>query len=342
MAYEASNRISVIGTGSWGTTLAILLAGKGLAVTLWTRSEEEAVVLREDRENRRFLPGFTFPESLAVSSSLPEALYGCSLLLIAVPSQRIRDAAEAVAQLPVSGHAHPIVVSAAKGLEIATSLRMTEVLEQVLPGYLRSGICALSGPNLSHEIALGKPATTVVASKNLAAAEEAQGILMTSRFRVYVNTDVVGVELGGALKNIIALGAGICDGLEVGDNGKASLVTRGLTEIVRLAGRLGASPLTLYGLAGLGDMIATCASTLSRNHYVGMQLGAGKTRSQIVKSMDGVAEGIPTTSATRDLARRLGIEMPITEQIYKVLFEDKPPIEAITDLMLRQAKREID
>lgn len=342
MENTTGNRLSVIGTGSWGTTLAILAASKGLPVILWARTEEEAESLRNHGENRRFLPGFRFPANLSVSSSLPEALSGCSLLLIAVPSQRVRHVAESIARTPAAGQAHPVVVSAAKGLEITTLLRMTEVLEQTLPPNLRGRVCALSGPNLSHEIALGKPATTVVASTNVSAAEEAQKLLITPRFRVYVNSDVVGVELGGALKNIIALGAGICDGLEIGDNGKASLITRGLAEIVRLAVPLGATPLTLYGLAGLGDMIATCSSTLSRNHYVGSQLGAGKTLSKITEAMDGVAEGIPTTAAAKSLCSKLGIEMPITEQMYKVLFEDKPPIEAITDLMVRQARRETE
>jgi glycerol-3-phosphate dehydrogenase (NAD(P)+) len=334
-----SGCVTIIGTGSWGTTLAIVLARQGLEVTLWARTEEEARELDTRRANEAFLPGVQFPDNLIVSHSLSLALEVCDLLLLVVPAQRMRENASRVREYLREG---TIVVSAAKGLEIETTLRMTQVLKEELPPQSHSHLAALSGPNLAREIMAGLPAITVVASENDEAARFVQGLIITPRFRVYTHNDVVGVELAGALKNIIAVGAGISDGLGYGDNAKAAFMTRGLVEIARLGVAAGANPLTFAGLAGLGDLVATCASPHSRNHYVGEQLAQGRSLSEIQASMRMVAEGVPTTIAALQLARRYTVEMPITEQMYQVLFEGKDPRQAVTDLMTRDAKGELD
>lgn len=334
-----SGRVTVVGTGSWGTTLAIILARHGLEVTLWARTEEEARDLITRRANEVFLPGVQFPDNLVVSHSLPVALEACDLLLLVVPAQRMRENV-----LRVRGYLQEgtIVVSAAKGLEIETTLRMTEVLKEELPPRFHSHLAVLSGPNLAREIIAGLPATTVVASENDEAACFVQSLITTPQFRVYTHSDVIGVELAGALKNIIALGAGISDGLGYGDNAKAAFMTRGLAEIARLGVAAGANLLTFAGLAGIGDLVTTCASSHSRNHYVGEQLAQGRSLAEIQASMRMVAEGVPTTIAALQLARRYTIEMPITEQMYQVLFEGKDPRRAVIDLMTRDVKGELD
>ena len=334
-----SGRVTVVGTGSWGTTLAIILARHGLEVTLWARTEEEARELDARRANEVFLPGVQFPGSLIVSHSLPVALEACDLLLLVVPAQRMRENVLRVREHLREG---TIVVSAAKGLEIETTLRMTQVLEEELPPRFYSHLAVLSGPNLAGEIIAGLPATTVVASENDEAGRFVQHLIMTPQFRVYTHNDVVGVELAGALKNIIALGAGVSDGLGYGDNAKAAFMTRGLAEIARLGVAAGANLLTFAGLAGIGDLVATCASPHSRNHYVGEQLAQGRSLSEIQTSMRMVAEGVPTTIAALQLARRYTVEMPIAEQMYQVLFEGKDPRRAVIDLMTRNAKGELD
>jgi glycerol-3-phosphate dehydrogenase (NAD(P)+) len=256
-----------------------------------------------------------------------------------VPAQRMRENV-----LRVRGYLQEgtIVVSAAKGLEIETTLRMTEVLKEELPPRFHSRLAVLSGPNLAREIIAGLPATTVVASENDEAACFVQSLITTPQFRVYTHSDVIGVELAGALKNIIALGAGISDGLGYGDNAKAAFMTRGLAEIARLGVAAGANLLTFAGLAGIGDLVTTCASSHSRNHYVGEQLAQGRSLAEIQASMRMVAEGVPTTIAALQLARRYTIEMPITEQMYQVLFEGKDPRRAVIDLMTRDVKGELD
>jgi glycerol-3-phosphate dehydrogenase (NAD(P)+) len=334
-----SGCVTVVGTGSWGTTLAIVLARHGLEVILWARTGEEARQLDTRRTNEAFLPGVPFPDHLMVTHSLPVALEDCELLLLVVPAQRMRENARQVREYLQEG---TIVVSAAKGLEIETTLRMTQVLREELPSLFYSHQAVLSGPNLSHEIVAGKPASTVVASENDEAARFVQGLIMTPQLRVYTHNDVVGVELAGALKNIIALGAGICDGLGYGDNAKAAFMTRGLAEIARLGVAAGANPLTFAGLAGIGDLVTTCASPHSRNHYMGEELARGRSLAEIQASMRMVAEGVPTTIAALRLARRYTVEMPITEQMYQVLFEGKDPRRAVIDLMTREAKGELD
>ncbi len=327
----------VVGTTSWGTTLSILLARNGHRVTLWARTPEEAEKLQKERENKRFLAGFPFPPSMQVSASVEDALGQAQLVVFAVPAKSLRSNVQRVGSA-LSPKA--IIISATKGLEIGTDLRISQVLQQELPKPLRSRICVLSGPNLSAEIAQGRPASTVVASEDAQVAAMAQEALMSPEFRVYTNNDVVGVELAGALKNIIALGAGIIDGLGYGNNAKATFITRGLTEITRLGIKAGANPLTFAGLAGLGDLITTAASPLSRNRYVGEQLAKGQSLQKILASMQNVAEGVDTTVAAVKMAQELGVEMPIAQTTYRVLYEGLDPRQAVAELMGRAPQPE--
>ena len=334
-----SKRVGVVGTGSWGTALAAMMATAGSETLLWARTPEEAESLSSARENRPFLPGVVLPDSLTITSSLDEALDSCDLLLLVVPAQRMRENASRVRP---HLQKETIILSAAKGLETETALRMSEVIAEELPGGWDDRICVLSGPNISREIVAGLPAGTVIAAENAEVAEFAQSVVMTPRFRVYAHDDVVGVELGGALKNIIALGAGAADQLGYGDNAKAVFMTRGLAEIARLGVAAGANPLTFSGLAGVGDLLCTCASRHSRNHYVGEELAKGRSLESIRSSMKGVAEGVNTTRAARTLAQRYDVDMPITELIYQVLFEGKDIQEAISEMMMRGPKREFE
>lgn len=330
-------KVGIVGTTSWATTLGIIIARRGIDVGVWARTEVEAAALEAARENARFLPGVPFPASLSVASSPHMTLHGAELVLIVVPSQAFRAN---VWRIRNALSPHTIIVSATKGLEINTGKRMSEVLADELPPGMRDNVCALSGPNLSREIICGKPASTVVASRNADAARTAQSIINSSRFRVYTNEDIVGVEFGGALKNIIAIAAGVCDGLNYGDNAKAAIITRGLVEIARLAEAEGANPLTLAGLAGMGDLIATCSSSLSRNHYFGSRLAKGETPQAIRTSMDNVAEGVDTIAGAITLAERLGIEMPIAQAMHSVIFNDIPLERAISELLERAPRPE--
>ena len=330
-------KVGIVGTTTWGTTLGVILARRGVDVRLWARTQPEADALAAARQNSRFLPGVAFPPSLSVSASPREAFADADLVIIAVPSQALRANARRV------GAAFPpgaIIVSAAKGLEMQSAKRMSEVLADELPAALRDRVCALSGPNLSREIIQGKPSSAVVASRAAHAAATAQGIINSSRFRVYTNSDIVGVEFGGALKNIIALAAGVCDGLNYGDNAKAAIITRGLAEISRLAVAAGANPLTLAGLSGMGDLIATCSSPLSRNHYFGARLAQGDAPQAIRASMQNVAEGVDTIAGALTLARQLGVELPIAQAMRSVIFEDVPLERAITALLERAPRPE--
>jgi glycerol-3-phosphate dehydrogenase (NAD(P)+) len=332
-------RIAVVGTGAWGTTLAAMMAQVGHDVTLWARTPEEAETLRSARENKRFLPGVILPENLTITSSLEQALDPCAMLMLVVPAQTMRDN---VRRVQPHVQKDTIVLSAAKGLETETGLRMSEVIAEELGREVDESICVLSGPNLSREIASGLPSGTVIASAREEVAEFARDLVMTPRFRVYTHNDLVGVELAGALKNIIALGAGAADELGYGENAKAIFMTRGLAEITRLGVAAGANPLTFSGLAGVGDLICTCASPHSRNHYVGEELAKGRRLQEIQQSMRMVAEGVNTTKAAMRLASRYDVEMPITEQIYKVLFEDKDIQQAIREMLVRDPKRELE
>lgn len=330
-------KVGVVGTTSWGTTLAILLARNGLDVRLWARTKDESEALRAQGENSRFLPGVAFPSTLEVTASAVDAFTGAEMVVFAVPSRTLRNNGRLIRD---SLDENAVVVSATKGLEFETGLRMSQVLKQELPAPLHDGICVLTGPNLALEIIAGKPTTTVVASDNDDAARKAQALINSTWFRVYTNDDIVGAEYGGALKNIIAIGAGVCDGRGYGDNAKAAFITRGLAEIARLGVVAGANPLTFAGLAGMGDLLATCSSGLSRNHYVGVQIAAGRTVEDLRATMKNVAEGIDTTAAALVLAKKHGVEMPITEATYNVLFNGAPLDEAVTDLLGRTPRPE--
>ena len=327
-------RVGVAGTTSWGTTLAIIAAREGLDVSLWARTQDEAAHLLTAGENRRFLPGSPFPPGLRVTASRDEAFSDADLIIIAVPSSTLRANVRAIRD---SIGDSAVVVSATKGLERGSSKRMSQILQEELPSRLQTAICSLSGPNLAQEIVNGKPSSTVVASQNEEAAKRAQELMTSSRFRVYTNTDIIGVEFGGALKNIIAIGAGICDGLHYGDNAKAAFMTRGLVEISRLAVAAGAEPLTLAGLAGMGDLVATCSSTLSRNHHVGEELAKGKSLAEIRATMTHVAEGVDTSAAAVAMAERLAVKMPIAQATHDVLYNGQPVSQAVSELMGREA-----
>ncbi len=330
---------AVLGATTWGTTLAMLLAGKGVPVTLLARTQEEARHLASTGEHRVVLHGIPFPPSLSVAAVDSYPLEDARAIAIAVPSASMRANLRRIEGRVSRG---VLLVSASKGLEVGTGLRMSQVITEELGEAVCGRLCVLSGPNLASEVARGLPAVAVMASKNLAAAEDARDLFMAPTFRVYTNPDLIGVEMGGSLKNIIALGAGICDGLCYGDNAKAALVTRGLAEITRLGVAMGARPATFAGLAGLGDLVTTCASPLSRNHYLGEQLAKGRTLSDILASMVNVAEGVNTTRAAREMAQTMGIDMPITELMYRVLFQGMEPRRAVVELMLREAKSELE
>jgi glycerol-3-phosphate dehydrogenase (NAD(P)+) len=331
-------KVCVIGTGSWGTTLAVLIARQGRPVTMWARTSEEAATIQVQGANERFLPGVSLPPSLTVTHELREAVAQAALVLMVVPAQTMRANTRALAGfLPPEA----VVLSCAKGLEQGSLQRMTEVMAQELP-TMQQSLGVLSGPNLAREIADGLFASTVVAMADQARAQMAQRLIGTPTFRVYTHQDVIGIELCGALKNIIAIGAGAADELGVGENAKAMYITRGLAEVTRLGTAAGAHPLTFAGLAGLGDLLCTCASRHSRNHYVGVELAKGRTWAEIRAGMRQVAEGVYTVPAALDMARRSGVEMPITNAIHDVLFGEKPIRRAITELMGRLPKHELD
>ncbi len=331
-------KIAIIGTTTWGTTLGLVLANKGLQVRLWARTEQEASHLTNSEPNPILPPGITFPPQLSFTSSLNDAMADVDAVILAVPSQTTRQNARLISKHLKKSM---LIISAAKGLEIESGKRMSQVIAEEIDPEFHPKICVLSGPNLSREVALELPAASVVAASNDTITRKAQKLLTTPNFCVYSNSDVIGVELGGALKNIIALGAGMVDGLGYGDNAKAAFITRGLTEITALGVALGASPLTFSGLAGLGDAIATCASPLSRNHYVGVELTKGRSLEDITGSMGNVAEGVTTTIAAWNLAQRLGLEMPITEKIYDVLYRDANLSQSVVKMLGAQGRHEL-
>jgi glycerol-3-phosphate dehydrogenase (NAD(P)+) len=329
--------VAVVGTGAWGTTLALVAARAGRAVALWFRDPDAARLCAATRRNPRAPLGVPLPPAVGPTADLAHACADASVIVVAVPSRAMRENARRLA--PHVGGA--VVVSATKGLERGSLRRMTEVIdEEFAAAGVSAPVCALSGPNLAAEVARGQPAVTVVAGRDRAAAARARDLLMGPGFRCYTNTDVVGVEMGGALKNVIAIGAGIGDGLAAGDNAKAAFLTRGIAEIARLGVAVGAEPLTFAGLSGLGDLVATCASPLSRNNRLGRALAAGRSLAEAEASLGQVAEGVPTTEAAYALGRRLGVELPITEQLHAVLFGGKAPEAAIAEMMRREPKDE--
>ncbi len=331
-------KVAIIGTTIWGTTLGVILAQKGVQVGLWARTEQEAAEWGNNGPDSGSSPDVTFPPQLSITSQLDEAFDEAKAVILVVPSQSMRQNIKLVAS-----HLNKsmLVVSAAKGLEIGSGKRMSQVIAEEIDPRFQSNICVLSGPNLAREVLRGLPAATVAAAEDSSVARKVQRLLTTPNLCVFTNTDVVGVELGGALKNIIALGAGIADGLGYGDNAKAAFMTRGLTEITALGVALGAHPLTFAGLAGLGDLIATCDSPLSRNHYVGVELTKGRSVTEIISTMNGVAEGVTTTLVARNLAHNLGLEMPITERVYRVLYENADPRQVAAEMMGGNARHEL-
>lgn len=336
-----SNKVAVIGAGSWGTALAKLLGDKGLQVALWGHTPAQVAAMAANHENRAYLPGFPLPETVQPTADLAAAVAGQEAVVMVVPSHGYRQVFRDL--LPHLAD-NAAVISAAKGIENDTLLTMTQVMAAELasvPGkQCRLGV--LAGPSFAKEVAAGIPTAVTVASSTKADARFFQDLFFTERFRVYASTDVIGQELGGALKNIIAIAAGICDGLGYGTNTRAALITRGLAEITRLGVTMGANPLTFSGLAGMGDLVLTCTGDLSRNRTVGLKLGQGMTITAILAEMRMVAEGVKTTKSAMALATKMGVEMPILTQIYQVLYEDKPCQAAVRDLLARDQKEEMD
>ncbi len=329
--------ITLFGAGSWGTALAVHLAAEGRDVTLWARRDEAVQQMRRTRHNPTYLSDVEIPPSVQITSDIETAARASSLWAVVVPSQNLRSV---VTRLVPFVRRELTVVSLAKGIENETLQTMSQVLAEELSELSEQQIGVLYGPSHAEEVAEGRPTTVVAAASIEPRAERIQDAFMTERLRVYVNTDVLGVEIGGSAKNVLAIAAGIGDGVGYGDNAKAALVTRGLAEIRRLGVAMGARPQTFAGLAGIGDLIVTCMSTHSRNRYFGEQIGKGKSLDQIQADMDMVAEGVRTTQSIRDLAHRHGVEMPITEAVHAVLFEEERPEEMVDELMTRSPKRE--
>jgi glycerol-3-phosphate dehydrogenase (NAD(P)+) len=330
--------VAVLGAGSWGTALAKVLADKGHRTTLWGRNAEHTAEIERSRENAKYLPGARLAETLHASSDLPAAIAGKPFVVSVVPSHTTRAVLSSAAS---AFDPEAVVISASKGIENDTLETMDEVMKHTLPGKLGARLAFLSGPSFAKEVGKSLPTAVVVASHDRKSAELASELFRGDRFRVYTSDDVTGVELGGALKNVMAIAAGIIDGMGLGHNTRAALITRGLAEITRLAVRKGANPLTLAGLAGIGDLILTCTGDLSRNRSVGVGLGQGKKLAEVLAGMTQVAEGVKTTKSAYDLSHKLGVEMPITQVMYQVLYEDRPARDAVRDLMGRPAKHEL-
>ena len=332
-------KIGVVGAGSWGTALADLLGLKGFKLDLWVFEDEVKEQIEAYRENKVFLPGFPLSANISPSNDISEVVSKKDLVLIVVPSHVMRETAQ-----KVRGHISPgtIVVSASKGIENKTHLTMSGVLKETLPEIDEDFFAVLSGPSFAREVANKFPTVIAVASKDQKVAGYIQHIFATPYFRVYTNNDMIGLELGGAVKNVIAIAAGIMDGLGLGLNTRAALITRGLTEIRRLGLELGANPRTFAGIGGVGDLVLTCTGDISRNHTVGKKIGKGMKLKEILSEMQMVAEGVKTARSVYNLSRRLGIEMPISHEVYHILYDDVSPKEAVHRLMTRDLKHELD
>ena len=330
-------KVSVLGAGGWGTTLAILLHYNGHTVTLWEYDKSYAKELIKKHANRLYLPGIQIPKELDISYDLEEATYDKNLIVLATPAQFLRGVVKKTNYKDIK---NSILVSVSKGIEKGTLMTMAQMLKDVHPQLDENQIGVISGPSHAEEVSKRIPTAVTAASKEGDTAKAIQAAFMNSYFRVYSSNDILGVELGGAFKNVIAIGAGIIDGAGFGDNTKAAIMTRGVAEISRLGLSMGASAETFAGLSGMGDLIVTCMSRHSRNRYVGEQIGKGKKLKQILKSMEMVAEGVETSRAASQLAKKHDVETPITNEVYKILFEDKDPIKATTDLMTRDMKTE--
>jgi glycerol-3-phosphate dehydrogenase (NAD(P)+) len=330
-------KISVLGAGGWGTTLAILLHYNGHNVTLWEYKKSYARQLLKKRINTSYLPGIKIPKEILINSDIEESTNDKNLIVLAVPSQFLRGV---VSKVDFRQIEDSILVSVSKGIENKSLMTMSQMLKDVFPHINENQIGVISGPSHAEEVSQMVPTAVVAASVDIETSKAIQAAFMTSYFRVYASTDILGVELGGAFKNIIAIGAGIIDGAGFGDNTKAAIMTRGVAEISRLGLAMGARPETFAGLSGMGDLIVTCMSRHSRNRFVGEQIGKGKKLKQVLKSMEQVAEGVETTRSAKQLAIKVKIETPITNEVYKILFEDKDPVKATTDLMTRDMKTE--
>lgn len=333
-------RVAVLGAGSWGTALAITLAeaGRAEAVSLWVRDADAAAFMARERHNFKYLPQAIIPEGVTITSDLEEATTGADLWLFTVPSQAVRGVAEAV--LP-HAHADLICVSAAKGIENGTLMTTTQVLADVLaPTVSKDRLGVVYGPSHAEEVGARKPTTVVVAAHDCQVAVRVQDLFMSVHLRAYANTDVIGTEVGGSVKNVLAIAAGMSDGVGYGDNAKAALVTRGIAEIRRLGVAMGADPRTFSGLAGLGDLVVTCMSGHSRNRYLGQEIGKGRSLDDVLEEMTMVAEGVQTTRSVKELAAKHDVEMPICAAVHAILFEGKKPADAVRELMTRQPRRE--
>ena len=327
-------KIGVLGAGSWGTALALLLHNNGHEVTLWSIMEDEVQMLREKRQHESKLPGVKLPQEMEITSDLAYSVKGRDLLILAVPSPYTRSTAHSMRELVAEGQ---IVVNVAKGIEETTLMTLSDIIEQEIP---QANVAVLSGPSHAEEVGRGIPTTCVVSARTKETAEYLQGIFMSPVFRVYTSPDILGVELGGSLKNVIALAAGTADGLGYGDNTKAALITRGIAEIARLGIEMGAKSETLYGLSGMGDLIVTCASVHSRNRKAGYLMGKGYTMDEAMGEVKMVVEGVYSAKAAKQLAEKYQVDMPIVEEVNKVLFEGKSAETAVRDLMLRDKKTE--
>jgi len=331
-------KIGVIGGGSWGTALAKLLVDNGNEVTLWCFEEELVETINKTGVNDMYLPGYSLGDNLTATSDIHECVEGKELILSVPPSHVVRKVISQVADsIPVGVP----IVSATKGIENGTLMLVSDILEDILPQRCHPYLCYLSGPSFAKEVAARKPTAVTVASYNHKLAVKVQEIFSSDVFRCYTSFDVVGVEVGGALKNVIAIASGAISAMDLGLNASSGMITRGLNEITRLAVRLGANPLTLSGLAGMGDLVLTCTGGLSRNRSLGQKLGQGMSLQQILDDMNMVAEGVKTSKSVYDLAQQLKVEMPISEQVYKVIHEDKNAQLAVRDLLQRDLKREM-
>lgn len=329
--------VAVIGAGAWGTALAKLLADKGNPTALWAHQGELAHRIEGERQNHRYLPGVALPASLRATSDLEDALRGAELVLLVVPSHALREVVrEAGGHVPRGA----LVCSATKGIENDSLMLMSEVLVDALGRDVEPRLTYLSGPSFAREVAAGQPTTVVVAGRGERETHAVQRMLATDRFRVYSSDDVVGVEVGGALKNVVAIAAGICDGLGLGHNARAGLITRGLAEMARMAAAKGANLLTLAGLSGMGDLVLTCTGELSRNRTVGIEMGRGRKLDEILAGLGHVAEGVKTAKSAYELANKLGVSAPISVEVYRMLYEEKPPQQAVVDLMTRALTKE--
>src|ERR1041385_3398350 len=330
-------RIAVLGAGSGVTTLAVLLSANTHRVILWSHRADHAAEMRDRRENSVLLPGIRIPDDVEITSDLEYAVRQAELIVSAIPSQFVRSVA---GKLQPHDFKNTVIVNVAKGIENDSLMTMSGVLLDALPSFQRDNIVTLSGPSFAEEVSRKVPTAVVAASSRLETAKLTQQVFMTPYFRVYSSTDIQGVELAGSIKNVIAIGAGIADGAGFGDNTKAAIMTRATAEIARLGSVLGAQPRTFAGLSGIGDLIATCVSKHSRNRHVGEQIGRGRKLREVLSEMVMVAEGVATTKSVHDLAAKYGVEIPIVNEVYQVLFEDKDPILATSDLMTRNAKGE--